>query len=100
MWERIIEVMIKEGRQMFRDTRMRIMLFVQPIAQLTLFGFAVNLDVDHVPMGWLDADRTTASRELLSGFEDSGRFRLVAVPATDTEAQQLLDTGKVQAIVR
>ena len=85
---------------MFRDTRMRIMLVVQPIVQLTLFGFAVNLDVDHVPMGWFDGDRTTASRELLSGFEGSGRFRVVAVPTSDTEAQQLLDTGKVQAVVR
>jgi ABC-2 type transport system permease protein len=100
MWERIFEVFIKECRQMFRDTRMRIMLFAQPIVQLTLFGFAVNLDVDRVPMGWFDGDRTSASRELLSGFEGSGRFHVVAVPATYTEVQQLLDAGKVQAVVR
>jgi ABC-2 type transport system permease protein len=100
MWERILQVVIKECRQMFRDTRMRIMLFAQPVVQLTLFGFAVNLDVDRVPMGWFDADRTPASRELLSGFEGSGRFYVVALPATDAEAQQLLDGGEVDAIVR
>jgi ABC-2 type transport system permease protein len=100
MWERIFELVIKECRQMLRDTRMRIMLLAQPIIQLTLFGFAVNLDVDRVPMGWFDGDRTPASRELLAGFEGSGRFRLVAVPATDTEVQELLDAGKVQAVVR
>ena len=85
---------------MLRNTRMRLTLVGQPIIQLTLFGFAVNLDVDRVPMGWFDGDRTPASRELLSGFEGSGRFRVVAVPATDTEAQQLLDAGKIQAVVR
>jgi ABC-2 type transport system permease protein len=100
MWERIFEVLIKECRQMLRDTRMRIMLFAQPIIQLTLFGFAVNLDIDRVPMGWLDGDRTSASRELLAGFEGSGRFHLVAAPETEMEAQQLLDAGKVQAVVR
>ena len=100
MWERILEVVIKECRQMLRDTRMRIMLFAQPIVQLTLFGFAVNLDVDRVPMGWFDGDRSQTSRELLAGFEGSGRFRLVAVAATDTEVQHLLDSGKVQVVVR
>lgn len=85
---------------MFRDPRMRIMLLAQPIIQLTLFGFAVNLDVDRVPMGWFDGDRTPASRELLAGFEGSGRFRVVAAPATEAAVQELLDAGKAQAVVR
>lgn len=99
MWDRIFEIVIKEFRQMLRDTRMRIMLVVPPIIQLTLFGFAVNLDVDRVPIGWFDGDRTSVSRELLSGFEGSGRFHVVALPATESEVQHLLDIGKVQAVV-
>src|SRR5690242_12735466 len=100
MWQRIFELVIKEFRQMLRDPRVRITLFAQPLVQLMLFGFAVNLDVNHVAMAWFDGDRTPASRELLSGFEGSGRFSLVAIAASDMEAQQLLDAGKVQAAVR
>src|SRR5688572_30418908 len=100
MWERIREILIKEIRQTFREPRMRVMLFVPPIVQLIVFGFAVNLDVDHVRLAWLDGDRTPASRELLAAFQGSGRFEVVALPASDAEATDLLDRGEAQAIVQ
>lgn len=99
MWERIREILIKELRQTFREPRMRVLLFVPPLVQLTVFGFAVNLDVDNVRLVWMDADRTPQSRELLAAFEGSGRFRTVATPEKDAEAQRSLDTGDAQAIV-
>ena len=100
MWERIREILIKEIRQTFREPRMRVMLFVPPMVQLIVFGFAVNLDVDNVRLAWMDADRTPASRELLAAFQGSGRFEIVALPLSDAEAAGLLDRGETQAILR
>ena len=100
MWERIREILIKEIRQTFREPRMRVMLFVPPMVQLIVFGFAVNLDVDNVRLAWMDADRTPASRELLAAFQGSGRFEIVALPLNDAEAAGLLDRGETQAILR
>jgi len=99
MWERIREIVRKEFRQTLREPRMRAVLFGPPLIQLIVFGYAVNLDVENARMAWLDGDRTPESRELLSGFEGSGRFRVAAVPATDEEAARLLDRGDVQVVV-
>jgi ABC-2 type transport system permease protein len=100
MCERIREILFKEVRQTFREPRMRVMLFVPPMIQLIVFGFAVNLDVDQVRLGWQDGDRTPASRELLAAFRGSGRFQVVALPASDAESAELLDEGEVQSVLR
>jgi ABC-2 type transport system permease protein len=100
MRERLKEIIRKEFRQAFRDTRMRTFLFLPPLIQLIIFGLAVNLDVDHSKIAWMDGDRSFQSRELLSAFEGNGRFEVVATPANDREAQALLDANKVDLVVR
>lgn len=100
MWERILQIVKKEFRQVLRHRRMRTALFVPPMVQLIVFGYAVNLDVDNIPTAWMDQDHTPASRELLSGFMGSGRFRVVSLPRNDADVQQALDTGAVLAVVR
>jgi len=100
MWERIREIIIKELRQTFREPRLRAMLFVPPVIQLLVFGFAVNLDVDHARIAWMDGDRTPESRELLAGFQGSGRFDVVATPDRDADMQDLLDRGAIVASIR
>jgi ABC-2 type transport system permease protein len=100
MWERIYMIMRKEFIQALREPRMRIMLFLPPLLQLVLFGFAVNLDVDHARIAWMDMDRTPESRDLRYRFEGSGRFDVVAEPRTEEEVRQLLDRAKVEAVIR
>ena len=100
MWERIRVIIRKELIQTLRDPRMRTLLFVPPLVQLIVFGFAVNLDVDHVRLGWMDMDRSPLSRDLRARFESSGRFDVVAQPASEVEVQDALDRGDAQAVVR
>ena len=76
------------------------MLFLPPLIQLLIYGFAVNLDVDSARIAWMDQDRTPQSRELLSEFEGSGRFVIAATPISEPEMQGLLDRGKVDGVVR
>jgi ABC-2 type transport system permease protein len=97
--ERIREIVRKEFRQALREPRMRAVLFVPPILQLIVFGYAVNLDVENASMAWMDQDRTPQSRELLARFQGSGRFEVRAVPANETEAGRLLDRNDVQLVV-
>jgi ABC-2 type transport system permease protein len=100
MRERLIEIIRKEFRQAFREPRMRTMLFLPPIIQLLIFGFAVNLDVEHANMAWMDQDHTPQSRELLAAFQGSARFDVLATPTNDREVQKLLDSNKVDMVVR
>jgi ABC-2 type transport system permease protein len=100
MRERIAVIIRKELRQALRDVRMRGMLILPPIIQLTIFGYAANLDVDMVRIGWMDQDQTVESRQLLSEFEGSGRFIFTGRPGTDAEMQSLLDHSNADAVVR
>lgn len=64
----LVAVMQKELRQTFRDPRMAAVLVVAPVLQLTLLGFAVDLDVDRVPTVVADQDHSPASRAFLRGL--------------------------------
>lgn len=100
MWERILGIVRKEFRQALREPRMRVVLVVPPLLQTIIFGFAVNLDVERVKLGWMDLDGGPASRELYFAFEASHEFEVVARAKTEQEAQELVDRGEVQALVR
>lgn len=98
-WHRIREIVRKEFLQVFRDPRMRFVLFGPPLIQTVVFGFAVNLDVSRVSLAWMDGDRTFESRELIEAFTASGYFEVVATPENDGELRTLLDRGEVMAAV-
>ncbi|MEO7144357.1 MAG: ABC transporter permease [Bryobacteraceae bacterium] len=92
--------MRKEFRQSLREPRMRAMLFVPPLIQLLVFGYAVNMDVDNARIAWVDMDRTPESRDLRAAFAGSPRFSIVAAPEGDAGFERVLDRGDVLAVVR
>ena len=77
MWERIKHMLIKEFIQIFRDPRMKGVIFLMPIIQLLVFGYAVTTDVKNVATLIHDLDNSVASRELVSRFVKSGYFSVV-----------------------
>ncbi len=100
MRQRLRHMIRKEFLQTLREPRMRAMLFLPPLIQLLIFGYAVNLDVDNARIAWMDQDRTPESRQLESEFEGSGRFAIIATPSGEKEMQDLLDRSKVDGVVR
>jgi ABC-2 type transport system permease protein len=100
MWQRLRRIMRKEFLQVARDPRMRAMLFMPPLIQLLIFGYAANLDVNTAKIAWMDQDHSPESRELLSEFQGSGRFIIVAEPDSEAQMQRLLDRAAVDAVVR
>jgi ABC-2 type transport system permease protein len=55
----------KEFRQVFRDKNMLRIIFAMPIIQLLVLGYAVDLDVKHIPTDVYDFDRSMESRDLV-----------------------------------
>jgi ABC-2 type transport system permease protein len=100
MRQRLRRIIRKELIQVLRDPRMRAMLFMPPLIQLLIFGYAANLDVNTAKIAWMDQDHSTASRELLSQFQGSGRFIILAEPDNEVRMQRLLDRATVDAVVR
>ena len=100
MWERIHAMLRKEFLSVFRDPRMRLVIFGLPVIQTLIFGYAVSLDVRHVRLGVLDRDQTPASRALVARFTGSSYFDAVAYTQDEAVARRLIDAGDAAAILQ
>lgn len=74
---RVRELVSKELRQMLRDIRTRGMIFVAPLIQILVFGYAVNTDIPNTATYVVDQDHTATSRALVDAFRSTGYFRVV-----------------------
>ena len=90
---RLWQLIRKEFRQMLRDPRSRRMLFLSPVVQLLLFGYAVNTDVRNAKTFVVDHDHTSISRELVQTFTASGYFQVIGYGERPHEMQGALDHG-------
>ncbi|MBI1722888.1 MAG: ABC transporter permease, partial [Gemmatimonadetes bacterium] len=90
---RLWQLVRKEFRQMLRDPRSQRMLFISPIVQLLLFGYAVTTDVRDVKTWVVDYDHTALSRELVQSFQASGHFRVVGYGERPQDLIGALDHG-------
>jgi len=91
--ERIWEMVRKEFLQIFRDPRLRRVIFTAPIIQLVIFGYAVSTDIRNTSTFVVDHDQTRASRELIEAFTASGYFRVVGRSDRPSDLIRALDHG-------
>lgn len=97
MLRRLKAMLIKEFIQALRDPRMRIVLFIPPIMQLIVFGFAANTDISNISLAVRDLDRTPESRELIERFSSSGYFRITRIAASPADVRRWMDAGQISA---
>jgi ABC-2 type transport system permease protein len=100
MWQRLKSMLIKEFIQAFRNPRMRLILFLPPLVQLLVFGYAANTDIRNISLGVYDLDNTPESREMAEHFASSGYFRIVERPKSPTEIRRRIDEGKISAALQ
>ena len=67
--KRVLHLMKKELLELRKDPRLFSIVILAPIIQLNVLGYAATTDVKDIPMAIVDADRSTASRQLVHRFE-------------------------------
>ena len=100
MVERIKHILIKEFIQILRDPRMKGVIFMAPIIQLLVFGYAITTDVKHVATAIYDLDNSVSSRELIARFVSSGCFDVAAYAENPRNVRELIDRGDVSAVLQ
>jgi ABC-2 type transport system permease protein len=65
-----------------------------PLLLLVLFGYALTLDVDHVPMVVWDQSHSPASRDLIGRFAASHSFSLQGEVDNARDLEQAVDSGR------
>lgn len=98
-FRRLFAVIRKELMQLARDRITFGMIVGIPTIQLLLFGFAINMDVRHLPAAVYNASGTALSRELVA---ELGSSQVLDFRQTLQSAQQIdavLRDGSVSAVV-
>ncbi|MDD5422398.1 MAG: ABC transporter permease [Candidatus Omnitrophota bacterium] len=99
MFERAKAILIKEFKQVFRDPRMKTVIFVTPLIQIILFGYAANKDINFVPTAIFDRDNTVESRELIRDFTFSKYFIPKEYISSGKEQDYVLDRGLASVVI-
>ena len=99
MFERVIAILVKEFKQIFRDPRMKTVIFITPLIQIILFGYAANKDINYVPTAIYDQDNTIQSRDLLRDFTYSNYFVPKYYISSPEEQNKILDEGRASVVI-
>jgi len=94
--ERIAAILYKEFLQIRRDRMTLALIFMLPLIQLLLFGFAIQTEVRHIPTVVFDQSMSEESRDLLASFTASGYFDVHYVVNSYTEVNDMIDSGKAK----
>lgn len=94
-FRRIKAMARKEFLHIVRDTRSLVMALLVPLFMLVLFGYALSLDVDHIPTVIVDLDRTPSSRDLRERFVGTTYFDVRGVDGSTALVNRQIDSGEI-----
>jgi len=90
----VIYMMWKEVLELRQDPRIFSIIFIAPILQLTILGYAATTDVRNVPVVIVDADRSAESRALISRFSAVGTFTIIDIVSSVDDVDRYLEGGR------
>ncbi len=94
---RIKAVLYKEFLHMRRDKMTLALIFMLPMVQLLLFGYAIQTEVKHINTVVFDQSMSYESREMLESFSASGYFDIKYAASSYDEVTKKIDSGKAKA---
>jgi ABC-2 type transport system permease protein len=84
----------KELLELRQDPRLFGVVIIAPIIQLAVLGYAASTDVKDVPVLVVDADRSSASRDLIARFDGSENFTIAGIVSSTDDIDDWLESGR------
>lgn len=91
----IVNLVVKEFLQLRRDPRLFGIIFIAPVLQLILLGYAATLDINNIQTAVYDKDKSALSRDLTEKFQRSGYFTIDYYVYDYKTLTRLIDKGDV-----
>ena len=95
MFRGLFAIIAKELLQVRRDPSTRF-VFLIPVFQTIIFGFAIDMDIQHIPTVVLDMDRTVESRRLVERLGNTGAFRIIGDADSAEEVRRAIVAGRAK----
>ena len=95
----ILFIIQKEFKQIFRNKSMLPIIFILPLMQLIILSNAASFEVKNIKFSYIDNEKSALSRQLISQFEASNYFDIIAQFPSKKEADLAMQNGKVAVIL-
>ncbi len=99
MFQRLFSIIRKELRQTLRERRTLVLQLVWPVFMLFLFGYAVEVQVDHQPTVVVDMSRDRMSYAYVDAMVNTGFFDVVGYADSEAAAMQAIDDGRARVAI-
>ncbi len=93
---RVFALIKKEFITIWKDPKSRGIIIAMPLLQLFVFANAITMEVKNIDVTLIDRSNSVESRELISRFEHSPRFRKFYYVDNGKEFKEKIDNQKVQ----
>lgn len=96
---RILYIIQKEFRQVFRDRNYLRIILVMPVIQIIVLGYAITTDVTNIPVAVVDYDHSAMSRRMVDALDKNITYDFQGMASSSKAALQLMDDGKIKLAV-
>jgi ABC-2 type transport system permease protein len=94
---RTLALIRKEFLHIIRDPRTLAVMFIMPIMELVLLGYAATTDIEHLRTAVFDGDKSAAGRELIEAYGASNYFDIALYVQSEQQLEHVMDSGQVRA---
>lgn len=95
---KVLSVSVKEAREIWRTRLFLVLAFAVPFIMFIVFGYGISLDIENMPFGYVDNDKTQSSALLVDKFRNR-YFDLSRELSGTAEAETLLSKGSLRAVL-
>ena len=100
MFRGFTSIVYKESIHILRDPRTLFLMILIPGIQLTIFGYAIDMDVKHVTTVVYDLDASDESRAVVEAFVNTGYFDVLRYVHSDTELVDAIVAGEAKIAIK
>jgi ABC-2 type transport system permease protein len=97
---RILALIRKEFLAVLKDPRSRFIIFLPPMLQCLIFGYAASFDLNSVSYAVLDQDHSVASTALLARLDGSGIFLRQADLTRAEDIATWINSGRALLVIQ
>src|SRR6202167_2840354 len=97
---RILALIRKEFLAVLKDPRSRFIIFLPPMLQCLIFGYAASFDLNSVAYAVFDQDHSAASTALLARLDGSGIFQREATLNGAEDIAVWIDSGRALMVIQ
>ena len=93
-------IWIKEFIHIHRDPTTLIFMFLIPLIQTAIFGYALDTQIEHIPTVVFDLDRRDEADRLIESFVNTRSFDVVESVADEESFRRALTSGRAKVGIR